>query len=138
MPTRDYIKEAEKNLVNICKVFDDAMQFVDALQLFGERYCNDYIGLPEFREGIQKIKRALNAEHANATRNCFMFVGVGGEEAKKYSKEMFVDAFDDSDIPMGIMHFLDKYGKHPSWYYDKDESAFRKQAKEKLKEKNKK
>jgi len=129
-----FIEKAERNLVNICKMWDDVDCFTDALQTFGNRMTHEYIGKKDFFDGLQLIIRAISAERADAIAKVFCFVGVGGEEAKEYSKKQFEDIFGEKNhIKYSIMHFLDKYGQTPSWYSEEDDKEFRKQAKDILK-----
>lgn len=123
----DLIKKAEKNLVNICKAFDDMMNIIDAMATFGNKYCHDYIGKNEFLDGLQMMRKAIYREHAEAIRKCFLFVGVGGETAAEYSREKFKEIFCGKERYM-IVHFLDKYGRIPSSYEAGIDEEFRKQA----------
>ena len=126
---KNFIQEAEQNLVNICKTFDDILLVFDALRTFGDRYCHEYVGKSEFFEGLKMMRKAIYHEQAEAIRNCFVFVGVGGETAAKYSKEKFKEIF-CSKKRYSIMQFLDKFGQLPSWYSANDHKEFRKQGKE--------
>ena len=122
------IKQAEENLVNICKVFDDLQEILKAISSVGNKYCHEYVAKNDFLEGLQMMTRAIDKEHANAVRNCFMFAGVGGEKAKQYSLKMFREIFNEKER-FAIMHFLDKYGQIPSSYKSTEEEEFRRQAK---------
>lgn len=131
--SRDMIKEAEKNVIRIAKTWEDALSFCDALNNFGNTMCNEYIGRQEFFEGLHKIRSAMYKEYVTALSRCFCFVGVGGEDAKNYSKERFEKVFSNKQYE--VMSFLDKFGHCPSSYKDHDEKEFRKQIDEKLEEK---
>jgi len=122
------IKQAERNLVDVCRAFDDFMEILDAMQRFGNKYMKATIR-DEFFEGLQKMYQATYQSHCMAIRDCFNFVGVGGDEAMKYSKEQFKKIFDEKERTC-IMQFLDKYGRAPNSYQLKDEEEFRQQAKE--------
>jgi len=122
------IKQTERNLVNICRAFDDFMEILDAMQRFGNKYTKSAIR-EEFFEGLQKMYRATYQSHCMAIRDCFSFVGAGGDEAMKYSREQFKKIFDEKERTC-VMQFLDKYGRVPSSYQLKDEEEFRQQAKE--------
>ena len=131
----DIIKQAEANLVNVCKSFQDAITFTEALANFGLRFCHEHVATKEFLEGICKIQSALFTEQNYAIAQCFHFVGVGGEEAKKYSRELFEEVF-CGEKRYSIMQFLDKYGQIPSSYKSKDREEFAKQAKQRFEETN--
>ena len=123
------IRQAEKNLVNICRAFDDFMEILNAMQRFGNSYIIKPTVRDEFFEGLQKMYRTVYQSHCMAIRDCFSFVGTGGDEAMKYSKEQFKKIFDEKERTC-IMQFLDKYGRAPNSYQLKDEEEFRQQAKE--------
>lgn len=129
---KDYIREAEQNVVNICKVFVEIRKIVDCLATIGNKYCHDHIAKDDFFKGVQTISRALDIEHANAIHNCFIFTGIGGEEALEYARESFKETF-DSDYQY-IMRFLSKWGQRTTFYDSDVEKEFRKQAKEKIKD----
>jgi hypothetical protein len=122
------IKQAEQNVINIAKSFQDFYQIIEAMEFFGIQFCKEWIGKENFFKGISLIRKAINAEQNNAIANCFVLSGVGGEAAKQYSKEMFEKYF-DSKSQYNVTHFLDKYGQLPGWKLD-DEKGLRKEAQE--------
>jgi len=135
MSKRNYIKEAEQNVVNVARAYQDFLDVLDALAVFGNNYCNEYIGGKKFFEGLAMMREAAYHEYTNASMNAMMFTGVGGEEATKYAREKFERAFGKRDgIKYSVMQFLDQYGRHPGSYMTNDEEEFRKQVDEKLKE----
>lgn len=129
---KDYIKEAEKNCVNIAKHMADMFKVIDALTVFGNRFFTARSGGTngDFFKGLQLMQSALYARYTRALADCFTFVGVGGKDAEAYSKQQFVELFGDNTY--AIMQFLDKSGNHPSWYTVADEKAFREQAAQKI------
>lgn len=116
------IKQAERNVINQAKAWSDAMQIIDALRNFGNMACHDHIAKETFSEGVDLIRRAMYAEQSEALRNCFAFVGVGGEEAEKFSREMFMKVFDGG---YSIMQFLDRWGHIPRAYKIEDKEKFK-------------
>jgi len=124
--------QTEKNLVNICRAFDDFMEILDAMQRFGNNYVTQITVRDEFFEGLRKMYRATYQSHCMAIRDCFCFVGTGGDEAMKYSREQFEKVFNESERAC-VMRFLDRYGRVPSSYYIKDEEEFKQQAREIIK-----
>lgn len=125
------LRQAERNVVNRAKVFDDIFLLLDALQNFGYKFCSEFYGLPKFKEGMKLIREALKNEHYRAISDCFNFVGIGGEEAAEYSREQFKKYFNDTDRVM-VMHFLDKYGRIPSSWEVEVEDRFRREASERI------
>jgi Mn-dependent DtxR family transcriptional regulator len=125
---RDYVKEAEENLVNICKTFKDFFSIVNAMQHFGYCYCSSEQNEKLFFEGLSKIRAAMLEEHRRAEALLLGFVGVGGSKAKEYSIEKFKEYFDEDDRQT-VMHFLDRFGQVPHTYLTEDDKKFREQAK---------
>ena len=135
MGNKNYVKEAEKNVVRIAKHLDDMFKVVDALERFGNKFFiyQNARDRDLFFAGVQNIRDALYSRYTFMLSQCFNFVGVGGEEAKKYSFEKFKEQF--GDTLYSVMHFLDQYGNHPSWYAAEVDKEFRKQAKELIEKK---
>jgi len=128
-----YIKKAERNLVNICKSFNDVMKITDALSHFGGNYCQLPANRDMFYEGMHKIRMALLSEHYRAESALLTFVAVGGKEAQDYSKKEFEKYFNEEER-RSVMQFLDKYGSIPSSWRVEEEKDFRKEAKKKINE----
>ena len=101
------LKQAEQNVVNRAKAYNDALEFVDALANFGNRACREYVGKSEFFEGLKLIRSAIRAEQSEAIRECFYFAGVGEGEAAEYSKQLFKHVFGGK---YQVMSFLDQWG----------------------------
>jgi len=129
----DYIKKAERNLINICKEFDDFMHVLDALASFGNAYCHEYVGKEGFFDGLRTMQNAIYREQATAIRRVFAFAGVGGEETQEYARQKFKETF-NGEKRYVIMHFLDKYGQIPSSYRLEIDEKFREQARKRLEE----
>lgn len=124
---RKLLEQAEQNVVNRAKAYNDALAFVDALANFGNCACRDYVGKPKFFEGLKMIREAIRAEQSEAIRECFYFVGVGGKEAEEYSRQMFKHVFGGK---YQVMDFLDKWGHTPSSYLTSEREAFEAECKE--------
>ncbi|GEM_PF-4333676 len=129
--SRNYIKEAEQNCINICREFQDCLEFLKALEHFGNAYCNEYISENKFFKGLRIIREAVNNEFAEAICRLFLLAGVGGDEAIKYSREQFKKYFSGSHRT-AVIQFLDKHGKVPSSYSAETDDEFRRQIQEKL------
>lgn len=126
----DLVKQAERNLINTAKTFEDVLQLMDALNHFGNAACHQYVGQEQFFEGLNKMRMALLNEYSHAMSQCFIFVGVGGEEAQEYSREKFMDYFGEDGIT--VMHFLERFGHMPNSWNINDEKEFKKQARSKI------
>lgn len=131
MSDRDFLQEAEQNLINVARAHREAIQFLEALTQFGNTYCQDHIGKKEFFEGLQKMRYAICDELDNQNSKLLLFAGVGGEETNEYAREQFKEWF-DGDTRYGVMQFLTKNGRSPGWWNAEDEDEFRRQAKEKI------
>ena len=128
---KDFVKAAEKNCVNIAKHMNDMFQVVSAMEAFGSRFLDERYEGEDFQKGTRLIRNALYVKYMRSICDCFLFVGVGGKEAEKYSKEQFAKLFGNEEN--AIMNLLDQYGNYPSWYDVDEEDEFRKQAKKKIK-----
>ena len=129
--TKTMVEEAEQNLVNIAKHFEDTMCMLNALASFGNNYCNEYIGKAEFFKGLSKMRSGLYKELVHAQSNCFIFAGVGGKESLAYSKKLFEEQF-DKDERYVVMNYLNEFGRSPNSWLSDEEAEFRKQAKDVL------
>ena len=124
---KDYLKEAEENVVKTAKYFDDLFKILDALANFGNRACHEHIGKKYFLEGLQQMRYGLLQEFYKATSDCFMFSGVGGEKCAEYSRKMFKEHFVSKDQYV-IINFLEEFNQHPGQWVAYDENEFRVQA----------
>lgn len=127
--SRDMIKEAERNCVNIAKEMTDMLEVLDTLRSFGNNFLDDYgiDGKKEYFEGLQMMRRSIYYKYIDMISRCFDFADVGGDEAKKYSREQFNKHF-NGDTKYTIMQYLDRYGRIPASYVTEDEEEFRRQA----------
>ena len=121
------LKECEKNVVNTAVAFETILSVLDGLRNFGMQACNDHLGRPKFFEGLELMRQGVYTEYVNAQRNCLLFAGVGGEDAKAYAKERFTEQFSGE---YNIMQFLDQWGRRPSYYDSVTEEQLKAEAKE--------
>ena len=121
------LKECEKNVVNTAVAFEAILNVLDGLRNFGMRACNDHLGRPKFFEGLELMRQGVYTEYVNAQRNCLLFAGVGGEDAKAYAKEKFTEQFSGK---YNIMQFLDQWGHRPSCFDSATEEQMKAEAKE--------
>ncbi len=125
---RDFLKEADHNIVTTAREWEDASSFCTALQNFGFKACHEHIAKNKFFKGLAMMQDAIRHEQAEALANCFMFVGTGGEEATRLSKEKFKKVFSEDERQV-VMHFLEAHGQLPHAYSGIDDKEFRAQAK---------
>ena len=125
-----YLKQAEQNVVNRAKAYNDFLEIIDALSRFGIKACSSQ-SKDKFFQGLQLMRDAIYTDQSMALRECFYFVGVGGKEAESYSKEMFKNAFGED---YSIMQFLEKWGNIPISYSALVEEEFRDECKQKIEE----
>ena len=124
---KSLLKECEKNVVNTAVAFEAILSVLDGLRNFGMRACKDHLGRPKFFEGLELMRQGVYTEYVNAQRNCLLFAGVGGEDAKAYAKEKFTEQFGGK---YNIMQFLDQWGRRPSYYDSVTEEQLKAEAKE--------
>lgn len=129
------IKEAEKNIIHICKDMHFYQDIVLALRksassLFERNANTDYAD--KFYEGIDLLLQAIYARQNELLSQCFIFTGVGGEDAKQYAFEQFKRRFDEK-AQMEIMSLLDSCGVPMHSYLIDTEKKFRKDAREAVK-----
>jgi len=134
MNDKDFLKEAEQNILNRVKDMEMSLSLMGA---FTQRYSSvmrDQYA-EEFREKMNEARKVLYASFCETITDLFMFTGVGGSEATEYAREKMIERFKDEEgaIRYSIMGLLERNGES-SWYKSEDEKAFRKQANEKLKE----
>ncbi len=127
-----FVKNAERMCINRAKEMTDMLAIVDALAHAGGRMFKTPYQIEDFSEGLRLIRRSFHDKYVQAIADCFHFVGIGGEEAKKYSKEKLNETFGKEDRYC-IMHLLDQYGNTPDSYNGNDDEEFRKEIKNKLK-----
>lgn len=133
MKERDYIKEAEQNVLNDSKYCQDVLHIIEALRNFAYNYMDGRGDRPNYEkamEGLNMFRDAVYHRFVENISKCFIFTGVGGEEALKFSRERFEEQFGDDRFC--VMHFLTKGGYLPSSWKTQDEKDFREQAKNKI------
>lgn len=127
---RSYIKEAEQNALNESKYYADMLEFINGVS------CNMLYrterhspGRNDLEEGFALIRNGLYAQQAEALSRCFAFVGVGGEESCKYSKEVAKQVFGGR---YSVSHLLDKHFRQPSCWSTEEEENLKAELKEAL------
>jgi len=120
------IEQAEKNVINQAKAWSDAMDFVDALWEFGNTACHEHVGKEKFFEGLELLQQAMYAEQSEAIRKCFVFAGVGGSEAEKFSRDFLKRVFSGE---YAVSDFLNKWG-HYAAHKTEDKDQLLKEASE--------
>ena len=124
------IKQAEQNVLNICKEMELAIDALDAFKRFGNRALKDYISKPKFFEGLELMFQAVRQEYVEQISRCFALSGVGGKESHAYAKSRAKDYFGGN---YEIMSFLDRWGAMGSYKSDL-EKEFKTQLKNAIKE----
>ena len=130
--SKNLLKQAEQDAVNRAKEMSDMLQVLDALAHAGGRMFQIPDQVEDFSKGLGLLRKAFYAKYTHAIVDCFRFVGVGGEEAKAYSREQFEKLF-DKESRYCVMRLMDKYGNVPSSYRSAEELVLRNEAKEALK-----
>lgn len=125
------IKEATQHVLNRAKFFTDMMDVMDSMQHSVNNYANEYVGAPDIREGFAKVRAGLYKELQKQLADAFIFSGVGGDEAEKYSREQARRVFGGN---YAVMQFLSKSGQLPRSWACATEEAFRKELEEALKD----
>lgn len=130
-----FIKKAEKNVINISKELSDILEILDGLSRIGNRYLQIEEDKKIYFEGLKNMRYAIYKKFVQSIAQCFYMVGVGGEEAKQYSREQAREIFNGK---YSVMQYLDKYGMIPGAWKGDDEKQFKKELKEAIeKEKEK-
>lgn len=131
---RDFIKEAEQNVLNRAREMDMSLKLFDSFAykysgFMPERHRKD------FSEKMQEVRKVLYSVYAESITELFIFTGVGGEEATNYARDKMKERFKDEpgEVKYAVMGLLERNGK-TSWYYNEDEENFRNQVNEKVKE----
>ena len=131
--TKNYIKEAEKNVVNNARYCQDVIKVVEALRRFTYRFMDNRTDTARYNRAMSAFSEFRDAVYDQMNENIaksFLFVGIGGEDALKFSREKFKEHFGEERYV--VMHFLEEGGNLPmSWKKDVEEE-FREQAKQKI------
>ena len=133
METKNYIKEAERNLLRVCKIFSIYLDLLDSMGNFGNKYFESYDNENKrmFFEGLQKMREAILNRFAHQMKNLFMLASIGGEEAERFAREELKRVFSE-DERYSVMFFLSKFGTLPGVWSSEDEREFRKQMRDVL------
>ena len=91
--SKSLLEEAEKNVVMQAKFFHELFTFMDSFMYATTSKMSNRDNKDAFFEGITKAKAAIYSEMQLAFARCFAFVGVGGEEANRLSKEYANELF---------------------------------------------
>jgi len=138
--TKSLIKQAEQNCLNTAKDLQELLFIIDALSRAGSKMFDTSYRqnneLDDFAKGIELIRKSIYTKYTHAIMNCFMFTGVGGDEAIEYAYEQFVERFGEDKYI--IMDLLEKHGNIPSRWSCDDEENFSKEAKKLIQKNNKK
>jgi len=86
--SKNQLKKAEQNVINVCKELELAMKYIDAMANFGNVFF-DRSESTKFFEGVSLTREAIYSQFTKRILNVLMFTGVGGEEAIKYAREKF-------------------------------------------------
>jgi len=122
----NFIKKAEKNVVNTAKELSDSIEIFKALSGMGNMIKNEE-GKNKYFDGLSKMRTAIYEQYIEAISNCFIFAGVGGKEAQKFSRELFKKRFNPNDRIV-VMNFLEKWGHVPRSWKIVDEKILRDEA----------
>lgn len=129
-PNESLLESAEKQIVNSAVATSDMVKIVHALRNAAYKFIPEK-RLPKALGALDTFLDQVYSSHVEHESNLLVFVGVGGEEAKKYSLEQFKKYFNENDQYM-IMHFLQSNGSYPSGWSKEEEEKFRQEAKDKL------
>jgi hypothetical protein len=88
-------------------------------------------GREKFDQAFDLLRRAAYEEKQHALARCFALVGVGGEEAEKFSREHARRIFGGKQ---SVIEWLDGWNRVPSAWLASDEEALKAEMKEALKE----
>lgn len=129
-----YIKEAEQNALNLCKYYTDMIDLIDSMERgmvsrIDEYRYDEHGPKQKMRDGFRLVRQALYEEQQRNLARCFLLVGVGGEEAEKYSRTEAKRAFGGR---YSVTELLDEYFRLPSCWKAEDEENLEKELKEAL------
>lgn len=135
MTKRSYIKEAEQNVFNQAKFWTEFAEFVQSMQNGIHNATDRWSpGREKFDQAFDLLRRAAYEEKQHALARCFALVGVGGEEAEKFSREHAKRIFGGKQ---SVIEWLDRWNRVPSAWLASDEDALKSELKEALKETSK-
>ena len=121
--SKSFIKQAEQNVINQARFFNDLMNCLASMQhglgALTDRWSP---GREDFAKGFELLRKAAYAEHQHALARCFAFIGVGGEEAEAFSREQARRVFRNDH---SIIQWLDEWNRLPSGWNTGDENGLR-------------
>jgi hypothetical protein len=133
MKKKNYIKQAEQNVLNNVKYCQDLLQVIDSLNSFVNHYVDDYGERgTKARTAIASLRSVIIDQMNEHISKCFIFTGVGGEEVLEFSREMFKKHFGEDRYV--VINFLTRNGRIPHSWQKEEEETFREQCKEKIKQ----
>jgi len=132
MTKRSYIKEAEQNVLNQAKFWTEFAEMVLSMQCGIHNATDRYSpGREKFDQAFDLLLRAAYEEKQHALARCFALVGVGGEEAEKFSREHAKRVFSGN---YSTIQWLDPWCRIPSSWRAADEDGLKAEFKEAAKD----
>lgn len=125
----NYIKQAERNVIQQAKFWTDFQEFLDSMQYSLRESLDSKYDAEEFSRGIQMLRKASYKQQQFALARCFAISAVGGDEAKEYSKERARKLFGGE---YSTMQWLDENFRCPSYWKTTDEEGFQEELKKAL------
>lgn len=133
MSNKSLIKQAEQNVLNHAMFTQDMLTVIEQMTYnvgnFASR--NTYRKQDEIAEGLNLLRQGLYKELMYAIGDAFALIGVGGEEATKYSRERAKQVFGGK---YEVIHLLDKHLRVPSHWLTEEVEQFKTELKEALKD----
>ena len=130
MTKRSYIKEAEQNVLNQAKFWTEFAEMVQSMQCGIHNATDRYSpGREKFDQAFDLLRRAAYEEKQHALARCFALVGVGGEEAEKFSREHAKRIFGGEQ---SVIEWLDGWNRVPSSWLAGDEEALKSELKKSI------
>lgn len=123
MTKRSYIKEAEQNALNQAKFWTEFAEMVQSMQCGIHNATDRYSpGREKFDQAFDLLRHAAYEEKQHALARCFALVGVGGEEAEKFSREHAKRVFGGN---YSTIQWLDPWCRIPSSWHAADEDGLK-------------
>lgn len=93
------VEEMEKVAMARCSEMYEMQKVINALSHFGYKLTDTNGNRTRFFEGLGLINQVIGNQYMMEIANCFILVGVGGEEVKKMAiekaREKFGEHFED-------------------------------------------
>ena len=132
MTKKSYIKDAEQNVLNQAKFWTEFAEFVMSMSHGVQNATDRYSpGRERFMQAFDLLLRAAYDEKQHALGRCFALIGVGGEEAERFSREHAKKIFGGD---YSTMEWLDRWNRVPGHWLSKDQEAFEDELKSALKD----